>query len=138
MEITQRRKIFTDKSTISAVDVDSLPECYFLEDVVRDIKVPGKTAIPYGRYKIVVTKSNRFSGLAGKDIYLPLLLNVPGFEGVRIHSGNRPEDTEGCLLTGTSYGTDMVTNSRTAFLGLNEKINNALKRGEDVFITITK
>lgn len=138
MEITQHRKIFTDKSTISTVDIDGLPECFFLEDAVRDVKIPGKTAIPYGRYKIVVTKSNRFSQLAGKDVYLPLLLNVPGFDGVRIHAGNRPEDTEGCLLTGTAYGTNQVMNSRTAFIQLNEKINQVLKAGEDVWITINK
>lgn len=138
MEILQTRKIFTDKSTISTVSLDGLPECFFLEDVVREVKIPGVTAIPYGRYKVIVTKSNRFSQLAGKDVYLPLFLKVPGFEGVRIHSGNKPEDTEGCLLPGTQYVTNQVMNSRTAFISLNEKINDALKRGENVWITVTK
>ncbi len=76
--------------------------------------------------------------MAGHDVYLPLLLNVEGFEGVRIHTGNRPEDTEGCLLVGTTAGTNQVLNSRTAFLQLNEKINNALKKGEEIWITIKK
>lgn len=136
MEILAVRKIFTDKSTISYVYVDGNDECYFLEDAVRDHKIPGITAIPYGRYKVIVTKSERFSKAAGQDVYLPLLLNVPGYEGVRIHTGNKPEDSEGCLLPGTEKGKDQVLNSRTAFIKLNDKINSALKKGEEVWITI--
>lgn len=149
MEILQVRNIFTEKSTISNVFVDGLPECYLLEDADRGLsdsmsleeikkdKVFGMTCIPYGRYKIVVTKSDRFSRMAGHDVYLPLLLSVKGFDGVRIHPGNKPEDTEGCLLPGTDKDVDFVKNSRTAFLKLNDKINLALKK-EDVFITIKK
>lgn len=138
MEISLHRRWFTDKSTIGELSVDGLFECYTCEDAVRDVKIKGITAIPYGRYKIIVTKSERFSKMAGHDVYLPLLLNIPDYEGVRIHTGNKPEDTEGCLLPGTIKGTDSVGNSRTAFIKLNEKINNALKSGEDVWITITK
>lgn len=128
----------TDKSTISELYVDGVKECYVLEDTVREVKIKGLTAIPAGVYKVIVTKSERFSRMAGHDVYLPLLLNVPGFEGIRIHSGNKPDDTDGCLLPGTVIGTDSVGNSRTAFINLNNKINLALKRGEDVWIIITR
>lgn len=131
---------FTENSTIGNLTTDGVFECFILGDKFRDNepKVFGKTFIPLGHYKILVTKSDRFSKLAGKDVYLPILLNVPGFEGVRIHPGNKPEDTEGCLLPGTEKGIDEVLNSRTAFLKLNDKINIALKKGEDVWITIKK
>ncbi len=149
MEIIQVRSTFTDKSTISNVSIDGNPECFFLEDVdrgltdsmtleeIKKIKVHSVTAIPYGRYKVIVTKSERFSKMAGHDIYLPLLLTVKGYDGVRIHSGNKPEDTEGCLLPGTTPGTNQVLNSKTAFIKLNDKINMALKK-EDVYLTIKK
>ncbi len=56
--------------------------CYTLEDKVRPIKIYGETAIPYGTYKVIVNHSQRFNQL------MPLLLNVPNFEGIRVHMGN--------------------------------------------------
>lgn len=117
--ISVKRKWFTDKSTIGLLNFDYF-SAYTLEDTVRKgTKIAGQTAIPAGRYEVVCTYSNRFQKL------LPLLLNVPGFEGVRIHSGNRPEDTEGCILVGKNYDKDfpdIVTDSRMAFKGLFELI----------------
>jgi Family of unknown function (DUF5675) len=83
-------------------------ECVTLEDVVRDEKIKGGAAIPAGAYEIAVTLSNKFQKL------LPLLMNVPNFEGVRIHSGNKPEDTEGCILVGQTKAEDFAGNSRAA------------------------
>lgn len=150
MELILYRNTFTNKSTIGDLYIDHVFQCHILEDVDRGLtaemplseikqkKVWGQTCIPYGRYKIIVTKSERFSKMKGKDVYLPILLNVHGFEGVRIHKGNRPDDTEGCLITGTDKITDWVNNSATAFIKLNDKINEVLKHGEDVYITISK
>lgn len=149
MEIEVIRNTFTDKSTIGEILIDGVHECFSLEDRDRGLsdnwpieqinkfKVFGLTCIPYGRYKVIVTKSERFSNMAGHDVYLPFLLNVKGFDGVRIHSGNRPEDTEGCILVGTDKGIDVINNSRTAFVKINDRINQALKN-EDVWITIKK
>lgn len=114
--------------------------CYMLEDVVREVagqpvatwKVAGKTAIPRGRYKIVRTLSNRFKR------WMPELLAVPGFEGVRIHAGNVATHTEGCLIAGTAIGTDgeSVANSRIACDKLDAAMAAATKFGEEVWITV--
>jgi len=83
MKIDLVRHVFTPRSTIGSLYVDGKFECYTLEDVVRlGEKVYGETAIPEGTYEVQITFSNRFK----RD--LPLLLKVPGFEGVRIHPGN--------------------------------------------------
>jgi hypothetical protein len=90
--------------------------CYTLEDADRQLetagseaKVPGETCIPRGEYRVVLTESRRFGQIT------PLLLEVPGFTGVRIHPGNTVEDTEGCLLVGTSRSGQEVRNSREAY-----------------------
>lgn len=150
MELKLKRTDFTDTSTIGELSINGVFECFVLEDTDRGLKqsmslsesvatkLHGKTAIPYGSYKIVVTKSERFSKMNGKPVYLPILLNVPNYEGVRIHTGNKPEDTEGCLLPARKKGKNVVSESTLAFNQLNDKINNALKIGEVVTIEITK
>lgn len=134
MEITVKRRKPENGCTISEVFVNGIKQCYMLEDVVRPSgqKVFGETAIPAGTYQVANTYSPRF----GK--YLPLLLNVPGFAGVRIHPGNYAKDTEGCLLPGTAIapGNAMVTNSRVAFEALFAKIKVAEKK-ERITLTIT-
>ena len=100
--------------------------CDSLEPTWRDYKagekkVPGKSAIPEGSYRVVVTKSQRF----GK--YLPLLVGVPGFEGVRIHAGNTSRDTEGCILVGQNLQVGKVLWSRIALEKLMELIKNEKK-----------
>ena len=96
MELTLVRDVCGTDCTLGKLFVDGAFDCYTVEDVVRPdgTKIPGKTAIPEGRYRVVVTRSPRF----GRD--LPLLEKVPNFEGVRIHPGNTAADTEGCIIPG--------------------------------------
>lgn len=106
-------------------------ECWTLEDQIRTgAKVAGKTAIPSGRYRVLISFSNRFKR------YLPLLLNVPGFEGIRIHSGNTAEDTEGCILVGQRRVGKSVLSSRAAMQVLQERIVSAIAAGRAVWIQI--
>lgn len=141
MELKLKREIRTTKSTIGRLFVNNVYECYVLEDKDRglsstmglknleSLKVHGLTAIPTGRYEIAITFSNRFQK------YLPLLLAVPGYEGIRIHPGNKAEDTEGCLLPGRTLGTDFVGESKIAFEHLFAKMH-AVEKTEKIFITI--
>lgn len=124
------RTTFTDKSTIGEIYVDDTYECVSLEDVVRDEKVKGETAIPQGKYEVICSYSPRFK----RD--LPLLLRVPNFEGVRIHPGNQASDTEGCILVGLDKMTDRVQRSRDAFNALYAQIREARSYGEEVTLTI--
>lgn len=152
MELLLLRDTFTKKSTIgNLTDLDGRPlsavtakPIYVLEDTDRGLentmtlseiaskKVFGQTAIPTGRYEIIMSYSNRFKR------YLPLLLDVPGFAGIRIHNGSFPEHTEGCLLPGLVKGIDQVTQSRDFF---NNKllpwIEATLKK-EKLFITVKR
>jgi hypothetical protein len=142
MELYLTRVERTDKSTIgNLTDAKGVHIAFILEDKDRGlhsgmslseiagIKVHGKTAIPTGRYRIVKTMSNRFKRM------LPLLENVPGYAGIRIHAGNKAEDTEGCLLPGRIKSLDFVGESRPAFTEVDAWIDSALKKG-DVFITV--
>jgi hypothetical protein len=116
--------------TIGELYVDGEFECFILEDAVRPVKIPGQTAIPRGRYGIQISWSPRF----GRP--LPLLEHVPNYSGVRIHPGNYPSDTEGCLLPGTRHDGKAVYESRVAFENLYIKITKAIDDGQEVWITI--
>ena len=85
---------------------------------------------------MIVNRSERFSRFAGHDVFLPLLLDVPGFEGVRMHTGNRPEDTEGCLLVGVTKGANTIGQSRMAFEPLFAKIVAAAQDGGECWIEV--
>jgi hypothetical protein len=119
MKLTLKREPSTTKSTPGKLYVDGVFECYTLEDVVRPSKIYGETAIPAGTYKVIISMSNRFKRL------LPLLLNVPNYEGIRIHPGNTDKDTEGCILPGVTRSVDFVGNSRVAFDALFAKMQKA-------------
>lgn len=130
MELVLVRNERTATSTIGDLFVDDEFCCFVLEDVVRTgPKVYGKTAIPAGKYEVAITFSNRFQK------YLPLLLKVPDFEGIRIHSGNISSQTEGCLLPGMTKSKDFVGDSRKAFNKLFAKMK-AVEKKEKIWITI--
>ena len=118
--------------TIGEMLVDEKFECFTLEDTVRalGVKVFGETAIPKGTYAIDVTMSTRFKRM------LPLLLNVPDFDGIRIHPGNTAADTSGCILVGKSRLLTSVGQSVAAFAPLFEKIRAARARAETVTLEI--
>jgi hypothetical protein len=111
--------------------IDNMPFCHTLEDEVRATKIQDITAIPAGTYKVIINRSVRFKRM------MPLLLNVPGFTGVRIHSGNTAKDTEGCILVGDYAAPGYIKNSRAAYRQLFSKLSAAVKRGETLTITIS-
>ena len=109
--------------------------CDTLEPTWRDYehgayKVKGKSAIPEGRYAVVISYSPRFKQ------WLPILLGVPKFEGIRIHAGNTAKDTEGCILVGQNREVGKVLDSRKWLYELKQRIVEAKDRGEAVWITI--
>ena len=98
--------------------------------IIRRHKIIGKTAIPTGRYRILITRSRRFGR------WLPLLMNVKGFEGIRIHAGNKPEDTRGCILPGFNRRKGYVLDSTRCVLTLVKMMTEAMEKGEKVFVTV--
>ena len=105
--------------------------CDTLEPIWRnydggELKIPKKSAIPEGTYRVVTTYSLRFRK------YLPLLVGVPGFEGVRIHAGNTSRDTEGCILVGQNLQVGKVLWSRITL----EKLMKLIENEKEIYLTI--
>lgn len=123
------------EDTTGILTIGGKLQCYMLEDVVRDgPKVYGKTAIPPGAYEVKWTLSNRFKK------HTLQIMDVPGFAGIRIHAGNKHEDTEGCPLTGSSRqwqgARQWVSGSVAALRPLEDICRIAIGRGDRVFIDI--
>jgi hypothetical protein len=139
MVIEIKRVSHTNRCTIGEVWVDGVFECYSLEDSVREVplkpvsewKIAGQTAIPAGTYDVVIDFSNRFHRL------MPHILNVPGFTGVRIHSGNTDKDTEGCILIGQEKTSDYIGHSKAAFDTFFPQLQDALQAGQTATVTVT-
>jgi hypothetical protein len=117
MHLTLRRASSDTHRTFGELLIDGVFECYTLEDSIRPKKIPGKTAIPAGQYAVALTWSERF------QTKLPLVIGVPGFEGIRIHAGNTEADTEGCILVGKDRTKDRIIASRLALAALLTKLN---------------
>lgn len=129
MNILVSRMWFTPQSTIGAMSINlgSL-EFYTLEPPVKSDGTKPRCT-PDGSYKLKIQWSPHFQRL------MPHVLDVPGFQGILLHWGNHPNDTEGCTLVGSERGQDIVTGSRLAFDKLFPLIQEAEERGEENYIT---
>lgn len=141
MKLLLKRIALRETYTIGKLYVDNHLFCDTCEDRVRDIeregKVYGKTAIPYGTYKVTLgVQSPKYSQRAAYDWckgYLPRLLNVPHFDGILIHAGNTAEDSAGCILVGENKVVGKVINSMATLKRLYGILKEA---GEDITLTI--
>lgn len=117
--------------TFGKLSIDGLPECLTLERP--------EVQIPAGTYSIEMTDSLDLTcdcPDGSLSHLLPLLDGVPGRSAIRIHSGNWPRDSEGCILVGHQIGQDMILQSRAALDPLVQKIQLALDSGQKVLISI--
>lgn len=141
MELKLHRKYIKPNYVIGNLYVNDQFFCNTLEDQNRDLnkngkfdglekKVAGETCIPFGRYEVVVSMSPKF----GRE--LPLLLNVPEFEGIRIHRGNTVKDTAGCILVGENKEVGKVVNSTPYEQKITKLIKEATANGGKCFINI--
>lgn len=146
-ELTLKRVERHPVSTIGCLSIAGIERTFpICEDVVREPstrpagdpakwvatwKVKSATAIPAGRYRVDWTWSTRFKRNTLQ------LLDVPGFGGIRIHSGNTEEDTEGCLLPGMTKAAGEVRQSRDAVKMIEGFLLSGGKMREETWITIT-
>ena len=142
MDLKLNRIFFHKNYTIGKLYVNGQYWCDTMEDTNRDFnrdgdllddgegKVYAETAIPFGIYKVEVTMSPRFKR------YLPLLLNVPHFTGIRIHAGNSAGDSSGCILVGENKVKGGLVRSREYEDKLVKLLLEAQKKGENIFIEI--
>lgn len=124
-----------DAYTIGHLYVNGTYFCDTLEDKVRVLysevdKVKDKTAIPAGEYTVVMSYSKRFGRI------LPELLNVPFFDGIRIHAGNDENDTSGCVLVGVNKTKGKVLESKATFERLYSLLMTAWESDEKIVIRI--
>lgn len=128
MKIFVDRKYKKEKYTIGKMYIDGEYFCDTLEDTVRPkgVKIYGETAIPASTYKVVLSYSPKFKRV------LPEVLSVPMFTGIRIHRGNYPADTLGCILVGKNKIVGGLTESADTEIKLMEK----LKRTTEIWLTI--
>ena len=108
---------------------------YTCEDIDRHlesggVKIQNETAIPRGRYKVILSYSNHFQRT------MPEILDVPGYSGVRIHGGNTAADTEGCILLGSAKTETGVANCLSVNSALSKMIGVAQDRGEECFLEV--
>lgn len=142
MDIQLLRKWKKPGYTIGQLYIDGDYICDTLEDTdrgltsamtpaqVRARKVKGQTAIPTGLYPVRRTWSPKFKRM------LPLIERVAGYDGIRIHSGNTARDTDGCILPGMNTKAGMVTYSRNWFAVVDGKIEEAVRKGDKIWIRI--
>ena len=152
MKLTLKRIARKEGYTIGRLYIDDNPKpfCDTLEDrdrgleqampldMIKRIKVKGETAIPTGTYELsmrhISPKYSRKKAFAFTGGVMPRLLNVPGYEGVLIHSGNTAADSEGCILVGENKAVGKVLNSMATFKALWSVLNQ--RKSEPLTITV--
>ena len=142
MKLLLKRKFLGSEYTIGDLFIDGDLLCNTIEDTVRDHnrdgdlndlregKIYGKTAIPYGIYDVELTMSPKFKRL------LPLVKEVEHFTGIRIHRGNTASDSAGCILPGENKVKGKVLNSTKYEMKIIEYMLDAIKEGEDITLEI--
>ena len=141
MNLTLKRLNLTPNYTEGELYVNGVYFCKTLEDTNRDLnkngqfdnnekKVYGETCIPYGKYKVILSYSPKFKR------ELPEILEVPDFQGIRIHRGNKISDTLGCILCGEKVKNGYLNNSTPYEIKLVELFKQAKSRNEESFIEI--
>lgn len=141
MNLTLKRLNLTPNYTEGELYVNGVYFCKTLEDTNRDLnkngqfdnsekKVYGETCIPYGKYKIILSYSPKFKR------ELPEILEVPNFQGIRVHRGNKISDTLGCVLCGEKVKNGYLSNSTPYEIKLVELFKQAKSRNEESFIEI--
>jgi hypothetical protein len=137
MELKNERIYKGEDYTIGELSINGKFFSNTLEDKVRllnsyEDKVYGNTAIPIGRYKVILSYSNHFK------CTMPEIVNVDFFKGVRIHAGNTKEDTEGCLLVGECKNVKegFIYNSKNTYKKLFQILQDAVNRNEEIYLTI--
>ena len=137
MELLITRTLLHPSNTMGKFFIDGTFYANTLEDTYRELgpngegKIQGQTCIPNGRYKVVVDWSNHF----GHD--MPHILDVPFYDGIRIHSGNTDADTEGCPLIGAqTNGLNRIWDCKGLVDSLIEKIQATYASGGECWITI--
>lgn len=153
MEMVVDRKWKKPDYVIGQMFIDGEYVCDTLEDcdrglnqsmseiTIRRDKIYGKTAIPTGRYRIDMdTVSPRFGKVSFYkevcDGKVPRIMDVKGFDGVLLHSGNDASDSSGCVLLGQNKAKGKVLNSRVAFKKVYTILKNAHDAGEEIWLTI--
>ena len=122
-------------------DVDRGLDSSMSLDVLKHKKLAHITAIPTGRYQVVMNvvspklSKSKFYKQFGEG-RVPRLLNVPAFEGILIHCGNTAKDTDGCILVGKNSKVGMVLDSKITYSNLYPLLEAAYKRNERIFITV--
>lgn len=143
MKITLTRTKQTGDATIGKLVVDNGFQCFTLEDIGRDTKVHGQTRIPAGTYEVKFRQvlSGKTSQYRAKYPWFQWhleLQDVPNYQYVYIHVGNKAADTEGCILLGASWDgkSAFIGSSAVAYTTFYKAARKALESGEKVVIEI--
>lgn len=146
MELLLQRLSHTDTLTTSVLFVDRVLYAVVPEDPPQNVKVKGNTRIPAGRYRLVLEHSPKFSDAYGKrfgvaDYKMLTVADVPDFIGIRMHTGNSPKDTAGCILPNAHLmvnadSDDTFYISELAYKAVYHEVAPFIERGGEAWITV--